>query len=51
MRLIIAAVILGFAAFWMARAVGLPIWQNWVAGDATDVGFGVAVAVMLLGSR
>ena len=51
LRLIIAAAFLGLAAFYLARGVGIPAWQSWIAGDATDIGALVFFAVLFLGTR
>lgn len=50
-RVLVAAVLLGFAAFWLACGVGIPAWRAYEPGDATDIGVSVGVAVMLLASR
>lgn len=48
MREFFAAVALGLAAYWLARGVGIPSWRSWEPGDATDIGFLVWGAVLLL---
>lgn len=51
--LLIAAFFLGKAAYAMAIGVGIPRWVNWtsreVPADASDIGFLVFAAVVLLG--
>jgi hypothetical protein len=45
---LIRSIMLGFAAFGLARGVDIPAWIDWptheVPADATDIGFLVAVA-------
>ena len=45
----LSAAFAGAAAFFLARGVGLPVWQNWPAdwkGDATDIGVLTFLAVL-----
>ena len=37
-----------FAAFYLARAAGVPAWRNWESGDATDVGLLTFFGILLL---
>ena len=50
-RLIIGALMLAAAAFYAARGIGLPVWRDWVAGDATDIAALVFIATLLIGGR
>lgn len=49
LRVIAASILLGFAAYAMARGVGLPLWSP-APGDAADVAICVAAAVLALGT-
>ena len=31
-----ASLLMAIVAFWMARAVGIPAWRDWIPGDASD---------------
>lgn len=48
-RRVITSLMLGYAAFAMARGIGIPAWQDWpthdVPADASDIGVLVALAL------
>lgn len=52
MRLIVGSIFIGFAAYYLARGVGLPHWRegfSWsVVGDASDIGMAAGVGALLI---
>ena len=43
-----AASLLAAVAWWIAEAIGVPVWRTWEPGDRTDIATCVFAAVMLL---
>jgi hypothetical protein len=48
-RIILAAALLSMVSWWIARAIGIEPWQDWVMGDRFDIALYVFVSVVLLG--
>lgn len=51
-KLVIGSIFIGFAAYYLARGVGIPHWRegfSWaVVGDASDIGFAAGMGVFLI---
>jgi hypothetical protein len=48
MERLLAAFVFACVAFWIARALGIPVWRNWEPGDATDIALFTGWGVLLL---
>jgi hypothetical protein len=48
MRAFIVAGLFAASAFWLARGVGIPVWRDWDAGDASDIALCVFLGFLML---
>lgn len=51
MRRFVGSAMLAIAAYWIARAAGVPVWMDWTPGDCADVALLVGTGAWLLSYR
>lgn len=51
MRSLVGAILVGVAAFWLARGAGIEAWRWWAPGDASDIGLWAAFGLYFLTSK
>lgn len=48
---LLGALFAAVVAWWFARALGVPVWTTWEAGDRCDIALLTFAAVCLLSGR